>query len=274
MGSTKDQIDKLMKQFPDLKREWFDDEQPQHPVKMTRPFYLSAHQVTVGQFRRFVESSGYKTEAEQGDRGSHVWDGKEWKLDPKKNWKNPGFAQGDDHPVVCVSHNDAVAFLGWLNEQETEKKHGYRLPTEAQWEYVCRAGTGGIYGGDNDPESLIRIANVADASYKKVFPTETCIRGDDGFVYTAPVGSFEPNAWHLYDMIGNVWEWCDDWHDPKFYQSPPGENPHNTAKAWDRVVRGGSWGSAPGFCRPAYRSRGTPECQFNFLGFRVAAVQE
>ena len=155
MGSTKAQIDKLVKQFPDLKSEWFDAEQPQHPVKITRPFYLAAHQVTVGQFRRFVEDSGYKTEAEKSDQGSYGWGGKEWKLDPRKNWKNPGFAQGDDHPVVCVSHNDAVAFLGWLNEQENEKKRGYRLPTEAEWEYACRAGTGGLYGGDDDPESLV-----------------------------------------------------------------------------------------------------------------------
>ncbi len=121
MGSSKEQIDKLMKQFPNLTREWFDAEQPQHPVKITRPFYLAAHQVTVGQFRRFVEKKAYKTEAEQGNKGSYGWDGKEWKLDPKKNWRNPGFAQGDDHPVVCVSHNDAVAFLDWLNAQEPEK---------------------------------------------------------------------------------------------------------------------------------------------------------
>ncbi len=225
MGSTKAQIDTLVKQFPGSEGGWLDAEQPQHPVKITRPFYLAAHAVTVGQFRRFVESSGYKTEAEQGDRGSYGWDGKEWKLDPKINWKTPGFAQGNDHPVVCVSYNDALAFLGWLNEQETEKKRGYCLPTEAEWEYACRAGTGGIYGGSDDPESLVRIANVADASYKKQFPNSTCIRGDDGFVYTAPVGSFEPNAWHLYDMIGNVWEWCDDGYDPKFYQSSPKEDP-------------------------------------------------
>ncbi len=246
MGSTKAQIDNLVKQFPDTKSEWFDGEQPQHPVKITRPFYLAAQQVTVSQFRQFVENSGYKTEAE--------------KAGEKQNWRDPGFAQGDDHPVVCVSHNDAVAFLGWLNEQETAKKRGYRLPTEAEWEYACRARTRGLYGGDDDPESLVRVANIA---------------GDaDGFEYTAPVGSFEPNAWHLYDMIGNVWEWCDDWYDPKFYQSSPREDPRNTARASCRVFRGGSWSDDPRDCRPAYRRRYTPEYRSSYLGFRVAAVQE
>ena len=93
MGSTKDQIDKLLKQFPDAKREWFDDEQPQHPVKITRPFYLAAHQVTVGQFRRFVEKSGYKTEAEKAAR--EVMAGRNgMEARPQINWRNPGFAQG------------------------------------------------------------------------------------------------------------------------------------------------------------------------------------
>jgi formylglycine-generating enzyme required for sulfatase activity len=274
MGSTKAQIDKLLKLFPDPKRKLYDDEQPQHPVKITRPFYLAAHPVTVGQFRRFVESSGYKTEAEQGDQGSYARYGKEWKLDPKKNWKNPGFSQRDDHPVVCVSHNDALKFLGWLKEQEEEKKRGYRLPTEAEWEYACRAGTRGLYGGDDDPESLVRVANVADASYKKVNASANCIRGDDGYAYTSPVGSFVPSPWQLYDMIGNVWEWCDDWFDPKFYQSSPKENPHNTKGASPRVIRGGCWHAHPGSARPACRYWYGPESRRYGLGFRVAAVQE
>ncbi len=260
MGSTREQIDRLLKQFPDTTRDWFDDEQPQHPVRITRPYYLAAHQVTVGQFRRFVDGSGYKTEAE--------------KADDEGSWRNPGFEQGADHPVTCVSHNDALAFLGWLNEQEKGKKRGYRLPTEAEREYACRAGTGGLYGGSDDPENLVRVANVADASYKKVNPGVTCIRGDDGYAYTAPVGSFEPNAWHLYDMIGNVWEWCDDGYDPAYYKSSPREDPHNTAVASHRVIRGGSWFARPGYCRPAIRGRDTPGVRNGNLGFRVAAVQE
>ncbi len=271
MGTTQSQMDKLTKQFPNLKREWFEDEQPQHLVEITRPFYLAAYPVTVAQFRRFVESTGYKTEAEQGNKGSYTWNGKKRTLDPKANWKNPGFAQTDDHPVVCVSYHDAVAFLGWLNEQEKPSARSYRLPTEAEREYACRAGTWGLYGGSDDPENLVRIANGADASHKKEFPYATCIRGDDGFAFTAPVGSFEPNAWHLYDMIGNVWEWCSDRYE--LYPSSPSVAPPHPAGASFRVYRGGGWECPPGFCRPAVRIGNTPEAHNN-LGFRVAAVQE
>jgi formylglycine-generating enzyme required for sulfatase activity len=273
MGSTKAQIDTLLKQFPDLKREWYDGEQPQHPVKVTRPFNLAAHQVTVGQFRRFVEATGYQTDAERTGEGAYGLVGMEWKQDKRINWRNPGFDQGEDHPVVCVSHNDAVAFLAWLNGQEEGQNRSYRLPTEAEWEYAARAGTRGLYGGSDDPESLVRFANVADASLKRKLPNATCIRGDDGFVYTAPVGSFEPNAWHLHDMIGNVWEWCDDWYDAKFYQSSPREDPRITKEAPCRAIRGGSWINAPGYCRPADRDRDASGIRSGDLGFRVAAVQ-
>jgi formylglycine-generating enzyme len=274
MGSTRAQIDLMVNQFPDLKPEWYDNEQPQHPVRITRPFYLGTHQVTVRQFRRFVDLSGYKTEAEQDDQGSHVWDGTGWKLDPNKTWRNPGFVQGDDHPVVCVSYNDAVAFIKWLNEQEKEKGRRYRLPTEAEWEYACRAGTRGLYGHNDDPESLVHIANVADASLNKLSPNAPSIRGDDGNMHTAPAGSYEPNPWHLRDMIGDVWEWCDDWYDPKFYQTSPRDHPNNTAKAAQRVFRGGSWSDCPSSCRPAKRSGEVPEFRIDLLGFRVAADQE
>jgi formylglycine-generating enzyme required for sulfatase activity/tRNA A-37 threonylcarbamoyl transferase component Bud32 len=293
MGSTKGQIDLLVKQFPDTRKEWFDDEQPQHPVKITRPFYLGAHQVTVGQFRRFVDGSGYKTEAEKDGKGSSGLVGTEWKQDASIHWRNPGFPQDDNHPVVCVSHNDAIAFITWLNEQKKGQKITYRLPTEAEWEYAARAGTAGLYGASDDPESLVRIGNVADASLKKILPDAnsirgtdpTCIKGDDGFVYTAPVGSFEPNAWQLCDMIGNVWEWCDDWFDPDFYKTAPRENPHNVVKAKYRVMRGGGWIFNPSRCRPASRTGCYPMWRVAYqwgidvnrrggtVGFRVAADQ-
>ncbi|MGE3820240.1 MAG: bifunctional serine/threonine-protein kinase/formylglycine-generating enzyme family protein [Isosphaeraceae bacterium] len=260
MGSSKDQIDKLLKLYPKLEREWFDDEQPQHKVRITRPFHLASHEVTVGQFRRFVEATGYQTEAERAKETS--------------TWRNPGFKQEDNHPVVCVSHNDALAFIDWLNEQESRDGRGYRLPTEAEWEYACRAGTGGGYGGTDDPETLVRLANVADASLKKAFPNAVLtLKGDDGFEYTSPVGSFEPNAWGLYDMIGNVLEWCDDWYDPKYYQSSPAEDPRNLTKAAYRVSRGGGWNARPRNCRPALRGWYSPGYRDYFLGFRLAAVR-
>jgi formylglycine-generating enzyme len=263
-----------VKQFPGIKRDSFDDEQPQRLVRITQRFYFAAHPVTLGQFSRFVESTGYVTEAERGAAGSNVWDGKMWKRDPNKNWRKPGFKQNDDHPVVCVSYNDAMAYIGWLNEQPNEKNRGYRLPTEAEREYACRAGSSGLYGRSDDPESLVRIANFADVSYEKQFGDSTCIQVDDKYVYTAPVGKFEPNAWHLYDMVGNVEEWCNDWYEPKFYQSSPKGNPHYTAKDARRVIRSGSWVYGPWFCRPANRTGSEPDNRNFSRGFRVVAVKE
>jgi formylglycine-generating enzyme required for sulfatase activity len=166
MGSTGAQIDTLLKQFPDAKREWFDNEQPAHRVTITRPFYLGTREVTVGQFRRFVAATGYKTDAEldvEKTKDSFVQAfGRKY-----RTWRSEEYSPSDDHPVVLVSHNDAVAFLTWLNGQERGTGWTYRLPTEAEWEYACRAGTGGLYGGSDDPEGLVRVANVADATLKK-----------------------------------------------------------------------------------------------------------
>jgi len=273
MGTTIDQLDQFMRLFPASKREWIDDEQPQHPVRITRPFFLGIHEVTVGQFRRFVEKNGYRTEAEKDGKGCFVWyeSKKTWVRDPSKNWRDPGFPQSDDHPVVCVSHNDAMAFCQWLSEEE---RRTYRLPTEAEWEFACRAGTTTLYSNGDDPEGLVSVANVADATLKKKFPDFTCTEADDGYPYTAPVGSFPPNPWGLYDMIGNVWEWCADWYDDKYYASSPATDPPGALESSSRVFRGGSWYSSPCLCRPALRSRFMPESRYGNLGFRVAAVQE
>ena len=260
MGSTKAQIDALLKQYPAAKREWFDSGQPQRLVKITRPFHLAAHPVTVGQFRGFVEKTGYKTEAESSGKGAWGWTGSEYKQDPSFLWRNPGFKQTDDHPVVCVSHNDAMAFLKWLNAQETQAGFLYRLPTEAEWEYAARAGTRGIWGADDTPKNLPRFANFWDDAIKKRFPN------------TSPVGSFEPNAWKLYDMIGNVWEWCDDWYDADYYQSAPTENPRNEKEGPNRVIRGGGWYGSAERCAAAYRGWAGPSHTSSFLGLRLARV--
>src|SRR5207248_1432942 len=142
-----------------------------HKVRITRPFYLGKDVVTRGQFRRFVEATSYKTEAETDGQGGWGWN-KETKQyegrDPKYTWQFNGFEETDEHPVVNVSWNDAKAFLAWLNEQETVAGWTYRLPTEAEWEYACRAGPGGtgVYSFGDDAGRLSDNAWFADNSGK------------------------------------------------------------------------------------------------------------
>jgi len=175
----------------------------------------------------------------------------------------------DDRPAAMVNWHDARAFCAWLSEQPEEKKAGrvYALPTEAQWEWAARAGTTtSRHFGDTDK-------GQADYSWFNVTYTpnpkaEGMGRGRQ------PVGRLKPNAFGLYDMLGNVWEWCDDWYDAEFYRSSPKEDPRNTKEAPYRVFRGGSWRHDPRLCRPAIRDGRTPGYRYRLLGFRLAAVQE
>jgi len=177
-----------------------------HEVRITRAYLLGAHEVTRGQFRIFVKDTRYKSEAEKAGFAL-LWLGT-WERRSGGSWRYPGFEQTDDHPVVNVSLNDSLAFAQWLSRKES--RH-YRLPTEAEWEYACRAGTQTAYPWGNNPDDGGGFANAADQTFKRRFPTVTTFPWDDGFVYTAPVGSFKPNSWGLYDMIGNALEWCSDY---------------------------------------------------------------
>ena len=145
------------------------DEKPQHRVRITRPFYLGVTEVTRGQFRGFVDETGYQTEAEKDGKGGWGWneETKELEQNPRYTWRNPGFEQTDEHPVVNVSWNDARAFVAWLSRKEGRT---YRLPTEAEWEYACRAGTTTRYFCGDDPESLAAVGNVADGTLKARYP--------------------------------------------------------------------------------------------------------
>ena len=262
------------------------DEKPQHRVRITRPFYLGATEVTVGQFRRVAEAAGFKTEAERDGKGGYGWDEatKEFKLDPKYTWRSPGFAQTDKHPVVNVSWNDAVAFCNKLSERDGLEPYyrfgagppaegdGYRLPTEAEWEYACRAGTTTRYWVGDDAETLAEVGNVADGTAKEMIPVLDAIAARDGFVFTASVGKYRANAFGLYDMHGNVVEWCGDGYDADYYGKSPIDDPSGTLKATDRVIRGGSWLIGPRDARSAHRFRFVPEFRIFSLGFRVARV--
>jgi formylglycine-generating enzyme required for sulfatase activity len=273
MGTSPEQVDLVLKQFPNATREYFDDEQPRHRVRITKIDALARHEVTVGQFGRFVADTGYKTEAERDGKGAYGFNVEKgtYEQDPKYTWRNPGFPQSDDHPVTCVSWNDANEFCRWLSGKDGRT---YRLPTEAEWEYACRAGSESRYSFGDDPEGLARVGNAADASAKARFASMTwAIKADDGFVFTAPVGRYAANAWGLFDMHGNVWEWCLDGYDAAYYKSSPEVDPGGAgAGAAHRVIRGGSWRSLGRYCRSATRYRSSPDYRNDLLGFRVARV--
>ncbi len=254
-----------------LKADYFNGERPQHRVRITRPFYLGKYHVTRGQFRQFVTDAGYKTDAEKGEiPGAFGLDGggKKFGFNGKYSWRNAGFEQTDEHPVVNVSWNDAVAFCKWLGRKGGST---YRLPTEAEWEYACRAGTKTRYYSGDDPETLAKAGNVADATFRAKFPNlKFTIKGSDGYVFTAPVGSFKPNGFGLYDMHGNAWQWCADWYGNGYYAVSPTDDPTGPDSGDRRVLRGGSWIFWPSNCRSAGRGRMPPGFRSLETGFRIA----
>ncbi len=243
------------------------DEYPPHGVLITRPFYLGACHVTRGQFRQFVADTGYRTDAEKAVKpGAVGWDAekKHFAFDAKYSWRNTGFEQTDEHPVVNVSFNDATAFCRWLGRKEGKQ---YRLPSEAQWEYACRAGTSTRWWCGDDAEGLAQAANVADAAFKAKFPNTDCIKASDGYVFTSPVASFRANPLGLYDMHGNAWQWCADWYDAAYYDVSPPEDPDGPASGARRALRGGCFG--PSDARSASRGRSPPDARLPNTGFRV-----
>jgi sulfatase modifying factor 1 len=257
MGSPKSEEDRL-------------DEEVPHEVEITRPFYLGKHEVTVGQFKAFVNDANYLTEAEKDGKGGRAFDGKEFVQNPEFTWKNLHFAQSDDHPVVIVSWNDAAHFCAWLSKKEGKT---YRLPTEAEWEYACRAGMKTRFNTGDKEDDLKAAGNVADAALKRKWVDAFWARSwDDGFPFTAPVGKFKANAFGLFDMHGNVWEWCSDWYGEDYYGKSPKQDPQGPGSGTQRVARGGAWSTQPKFCRSAFRDWHEPGYRSDCVGFRVVAT--
>jgi sulfatase modifying factor 1 len=253
-------------------KEYFTDEHPQHEVRITRPFYMGKYEVTVAQFRRFVAQTGYVTEAERGSPGLEGgkpggWGFKDgdWQFVEGLSWRKPGYAQEDSHPVVLVSWNDAQAFCTWL---QGKSRYPIRLPTEAEWEYACRAGTSTAYSFGDDGADLHKHGNYCDMSNTSGYPWQDKTH-DDGYDKTAAVGSFAPNAWGLYDMHGNVWEWCQDWKGD--YPSSAQVDPTGPASGSARVLRGGSWYLVDYVCRSAYRNWISPGIRNGHYGFRICS---
>ena len=198
------------------------DEQPAHTVTIAHPFLMGATEVTVSQYRQF---------------------------DPDFQTRNPKSKPADDDAACGVTWEKAVAFCEWLSRKEGRP---YRLPTEAEWEYACRAGSTTAFFFGNDTQSLSEYAWFD-------------VNGDS---QTHPVGSKKPNAWGLYDMHGNVWEWCSDWYSD--YPKKPVIDPTGPSKATDHVVRGGSFGNGPTSCRSATWGYRRPIDRFFHTGFRIA----
>ena len=256
MGSPKNEPDRL-------------DDEKQHEVEITRPFYMGTHEVTVRQFTGFVLATKYQTEAESDGKGGRAFDGKEFTQKPEFTWKKLHFAQSVDDPVVVVTWSDAVAFCAWMSKREGMT---YRLPTEAEWEYACRAGTNSRFNTGDGDEDLKIAGNIADASLKKKWADASwAMTWDDRFPFTAPVGKFRANAFGLHDMHGNAWEWCSDWYGEDYYAKSPTQDPQGPATGKERIARGGAWSTQPKFCRSAFRDWHEPGYRSDCVGFRVVA---
>ena len=201
----------------------------QHEVTISKPFYLGKYPITLAQWQRFVTATSYKSEAETSG-GAYFWNGSEWKVDPNKNWKSPGFKQEANHPVVCVSWNDVQQFHGWLNSFGLKDASIFQSPSEAQWEYACRAGTTTPYHFGNQ-------LNGIQANCNGNFPYGTDKKGPY-LEKTTHVGKYPANAWGLHDMHGNVWEWCAYWYGD--YPNGAIRDPEGVSNGELRVLRGGS----------------------------------
>jgi len=290
LGSS-EALEQLARSFPIIAfnargvafRNVIESERPQHDVRITRPFYIAKCNVTLAQFREFVDATKFKSEAERDGKGGWGYTPDETPSlaqKPRFNWRTTGFAQKDDSPVVNVTWNDVVSFCRWLSKKEGKS---YRLPTDAEWEFACRAGTVTRFNVGNDPEDLIDVANVADISYFKMVVGDKLNRkgidrarkmglmidADDGFVFTSPVCKFKSNAFGLFDVHGNASTWCSDWYNKEYYSVSPVNDPQGPKSGVTKIVRGGNWQYYPSFCRSASRFEYAPSRREPFLGVRV-----
>lgn len=244
-------------------------EGPVRDVTIPRPFALGRVEVTQRQFAAFVAATRREMPG-----GCQVWRDGAWATPPEAGWSDPGYGRVpfDDEPVACVSWLDAQAFVEWLAALTGAP---YRLPTEAEWEYAARAGSGtGYFWGEETGPPACDYANVYDAAGHRASGFDWApFACDDGYGQAAPVGAFRPNAFGLHDMVGNVWEWTADCYVAPYPAAPRDGSavpPPAGAACAKRSVRGGSWITRPSRQRVSFRGRDPEDARYSFFGFRVA----
>ncbi len=250
-------------------------EEPQLEVVVAKAFAAGTREVTRAQYEAFVRDSGHAP-ANKMNCGYRTTPKPGWKYDRADlDWRNPGFKQAKDHPVVCVTWNDAKAYVAWLSKKT---KRTYRLLSDAEWEYVARAGTTTSRPWGDDPKLACKHANVADVSRDRALTpdakpgpgTHAC---DDKYAYTSPGGQYAPNPFGLRDTIGNVWEWVEDCWNENLQGAPADGSARLSGDCKLRAVRGGSWiGPPAGGMRSAKRDEAPAEHSYINLGIRVAAT--
>jgi sulfatase modifying factor 1 len=232
---------------------------PSHWVAIGRPFAMATNAVTVDEFQEFA------TDTAVDMQGCDTYDGG-WKHRAKNSWKSPGFAQTGTHPVTCVSWNDAKAYASWLSKKTG---HGYRLPSASEWEYAARAGGAAMQPWNADGSDACANANVADESAAHKYPGWAVFGCNDGYVYTAPVGSFKNNSMGLNDMLGNVFQWTDVCWSPDYTGAPTDGSARSDGDCSEHELRGGSWYSTPAYVKANYRNHFAADYRTSSVGIRL-----
>jgi formylglycine-generating enzyme len=238
-------------------------ELPMHGVTLRDPIAMGQTEVTRGQFAVFVAETGYQS------LGCMTNNGRTWILDRTKNWREPGFSQDEEHPVVCVNYADATAYVEWLSRRTGKR---YRLPTETEWEYAARAGSTAGKPWADKPALACAHAKVADRSHAARFSQKTAemfFPCETGYAFTAPVAHYQANQFGLFDMYGNVRELVADCWNPSYWSQGLGTGARNTGACETAVLRGGGWYDAPPNIRPARRFREDRAQRRADQGFRV-----
>lgn len=241
-----------------------EDEGPQRRVRIPKPLWVGRFEITRGEYRTFLSSTGRTIQGgcvtDRAHKGT-------WAPDARTNLNDPGFEQTDNHPVVCVTWDDARAYFDWLNERT---EGGYRLLSEAEWEYVARAGGAETYPWGISVHDGCRYANIGDRNMAARYAGYPYAECNDGALNTTAVGSYEANAFGLYDLLGNTGEWVEDCASMDYGNLPSDGAPNRSGDCSRHIVRGGSWGAEVKDSRVANRIRYPAAQVDDSIGIRVA----